>query len=92
MGKGKPRHDPNKRANQRGSFCSHCETSGGINGDVMYCIYDGTRAINICKGNPHNCMKVSLRKAAALKEVQRDNGVVPKGVSINSKGNLTNPM
>lgn len=90
MGKGKPRHDPNKRANQRGGFCSHCEVNSTTG--LMYCMYDGTWATNICKGNPHNCMKVSLRKAAGLKEVQRDNGVTPKGASINSKGNLTNPM
>ncbi len=88
MGKGRPRHDPNKRANQRGDWCSHYEElSSGPR-----CMYDGTWGAAICKGNPHNCMKVGLRKAAALKEVQRDNGVLPKGVSVNSKGNLYNPM
>lgn len=88
MSKGKPRHNPNKRANQRGGWCSHCEEVNGL----LRCMYDGTWATAICKGNPHNCMKVSLRKLAGLKEVQRDNGVLPKGVSINVKGNLYNPM
>lgn len=88
MGKGKPRHDPSKRANQRGGSCSHCE----IHNDELWCIYEGKRGAAICKGNPHNCIKVSLRKIAGLSDIQRDNGVLPKGVAVNEDGNLYNPM
>lgn len=88
MAKGKPRHNPDKPANQRGGFCSHYEElSSGPR-----CMYDGSWGAAICKGNPHNCMKVSLRKLAGLKEVQRDNGYLPRGVSLNKDGNLKNPM
>lgn len=55
-------------------------------------MYEGERGADICKGNPHNCIKVSLCKLASLSEVQRDNGVLPKGVNINKNGNLYNPM
>ena len=87
MSKGKPRHYPDKPANKRGGWCSHCEElSGGLT-----CNYEGRRGAAICKGNPHNCIKVSLRKFARLKEVQRDNGVIPRGVSLNKDGDLYNP-
>lgn len=88
MGKGKPRHDPNKRANQRGGWCSHYDDIGG----KLTCNYEGQRGCAICGGNPHNCIKVSLHKIAQLSENQRDNKVSPKGVSINTRGNLYNPM
>lgn len=88
MGKGKPRHNPNKRANQRGGWCCWGEEINGL----LVCTYEGTRGAAICKGNPHNCMKVSLRKFASLSNAQRDNGVIPRGVSINEDGNLYNPM
>ena len=88
MGKGKPRHNPDKRANQRGGWCSHCERFN----DGLSCNYDGRRGAAICKGNPHNCMKVSLRKIAGLSNAQRNNGVIPGGVSVNKEGNLYNPM
>ena len=87
MGKGKPRKYPDKKANKRGGFCSHCEE---INGE-LHCNYEGKRGAEICKGNPHNCIKVSGRKTASLSEIQRDNGVKAKGVSINEKGNFYNP-
>ena len=88
MGKGKPRHNPNKRANQRGGWCSHCEDYNG----ELWCNYEGKRGTAICKGNPHNCMKVSLRKIVALSNNQRNNGVIPRGVSVNKEGNLYNPL
>lgn len=88
MGKGKPRHNPNKRANKRGGWCSHCEECSG----VLRCMYEGTRAIAICKGNPHNCIKVDLRKFARLSNAQRNNGYIPIGVSLNEEGTLYNPM
>lgn len=90
MAKGKPRHSPNKPANKRGGSCGHCEGLDGTG--ELSCNYEGKRGAAICKGNPHNCMKVSLRKLAALKEVQRDNGYIPPGVSVNRDGNLYNPM
>lgn len=88
MAKGKPRHNPNKPANQRGGQCSHCEE---VNGELT-CNYEGTRGVVICKGNPHNCIKVSLRKIAEMSDRQKDSQVLPSGVSINDAGNLYNPM
>lgn len=88
MGKGRPRHNHNKRANQRGSWCSHCEDINGL----LTCTYNGTRGTTICKGNPHNCMKVALRELASLNDTQKDHGVIPRGMLINDKGNLYNPM
>ena len=43
MGKGKPRHNPNKRANQRGGWCSHCERHG----DELWCNYEGKSGAEI---------------------------------------------
>lgn len=91
MAKGKPRYNPDKPANKRGGYCSHCEGLDGT-GDGLSCNYDGKWGAAICKGNPHNCIKVSLHKLAGLREVQRDNGVIPAGVSVNRDGNLYNPM
>ena len=88
MGKGKPRHNPNKRANQRGGWCSRCEDYNG----ELWCNYEGKRGAAICKGNPHNCTKVSLRKIAALSNNQRNNGLIPRGVSVNKEDNLYNPL
>ena len=88
MSKGKPRHNPDKPANLRGGWCSHCDE---VDGELIR-NYEGKRGCAICGGNPHNCIKVSLHKIASLSESQRNNQVSPRGVSINTKGNLYNPM
>lgn len=88
MAKGKPRHNPDKPANRRGGGCSHCEE---LNGKLV-CNYEGVKGAEICKGNPHNCIKVSLHKVAGLSDRQRADQVLPSGVSVNSAGNLYNPM
>lgn len=74
MGKGKPRHDPNKRQNRMGGWCSHCED---INGK-LWCPYGGRRATDICGGNPHMCKKVTLRRYARLIECQKIDGSLPR--------------
>ena len=66
MSKGKPRHDPDKPANQYGSRCPcfeeyiddtcGCEVHPEIAGDKLK-----------CGGNRHNCVKVDYQKQAITK-------------------------
>jgi hypothetical protein len=68
MGKGKPRHDPDKPANQYGGRCWYfeeyidgtcgCEVHPEIAGDKLK-----------CGGNRHNCVKVEYQKQAIKKEL-----------------------
>ena len=62
MSKGKPRHNPDKKQNNYGKFCSCCEE---INGK-LYCEVGAPQHVveTVCKGNPHNCCKVTYRKWA----------------------------
>ena len=51
MGKGKPRHNPNKKQNNYDNWCSACDEIDGN----LYCeAMQGTNATKICNGNPHN--------------------------------------
>lgn len=68
MSKGKPRHYPDKPANQYGSTCPYyeeyiddtcgCEVHPEIAGDKLK-----------CGGNRHNCVKVQYQKQAIKKEL-----------------------
>lgn len=62
MGKGKPRHNPNKKQNLYGNLCDCCE----VIGDHHHCMYGAPERIieTVCKGNRHNCCKVTYRKWA----------------------------
>lgn len=72
MGKGKPRHHPEKRANQKGWWCQGCEEIDG----KLYC-EGGYGDTEICKGNPHNCIKTFYHAAASLSDKQKMNGEIP---------------
>ncbi len=67
MGKGKPRHNPDKPANKRGKHCPEYETMG----DKCWCVahpeIEGKKLK--CGGNRHNCVKVDYQKQAILKEL-----------------------
>lgn len=68
MGKGKPRHNPDKYANRSG-------------GDWTCNYYDGHtchggcwRDLEKCKGNPHNCVKTFYARLASRSDIQKQNG------------------
>lgn len=65
MGKGKPRHNPDKKQNKKGNWCDCCEEIyGHLNceaGAPCHIVEE------VCKGNPHNCCKVTYRKWAGKK-------------------------
>ena len=71
MAKGKPRHNPNKPQNKYGDWCNACEE---VNGE-LYCEVPsyGKKAAEICKGNPHNCCKVTYHKEAAKSDIRKIN-------------------
>lgn len=65
MGKGKPRHDPNKRQHhsEYGGWCGWAEDIPRPDGSIyIYCEhgYDAS----FCKGNPHLCKKAWYRSQA----------------------------
>ena len=71
MGKGKPRLYPDKPQNNRKIPCPRyeeysngsCCCEGGSVGDA-----------EICKGNPHNCVKTTYHRAASRSNKQINNG------------------
>ena len=75
MGKGKPRHNPNKKQNNYPSDCWMYEGE-----EVKWCRRYGTRGVKICGGNPHNCSKVLYRIAASRSDIQKMNDVEPIGL------------
>ena len=70
MGKGKPRHNPDKSQNKKGEFCQYYEeySSGYV------ACEGGYGDINIFKGNPHNCVKTYYHWLASRSNVQINNG------------------
>jgi hypothetical protein len=70
VGKGKPRRDPNKKQNLYGSKCSYSEEHNGVG-----VCEAGIGDWNICKGNPHNCVKVLYKIAASRSDKQKLNEV-----------------
>lgn len=70
MGKGKPRHDPNKKQNQYGFWCGAAEEfiNGGLN-----CELYGRKAAAIRKGNLHNCCKVFYHNEATKSDIRKIN-------------------
>lgn len=69
MGKGKPRHNPNKPQNKTGKWCSYYE---GYD-DIHWCElgYDITK----CNGILHNCCKVKYQILASRSDTQKNNDV-----------------
>lgn len=65
MGKGKPRHDLNKKQNKYGKYCSYYEKySNKSEPKCEISLGD----VNICKGNPHNCVKTKYHKLAIYRK------------------------
>lgn len=70
MGKNKPRHNSNKKQNEKGNFCQYyeeyasgCVACEGHVGDAK-----------VCKGNPHNCIKTLYKRATSRSNTQINNG------------------
>ena len=63
MGKGKPRHNPEKPQNNYGGDgqCIWCDEVNGRLECEFLCSFD---VINICRGNRHNCCKVTYHQWA----------------------------
>ena len=63
MGKGKPRHHPEKPQNHYGGdgWCDACDESSD---GKLYCEYLGDTVTEICHGNRHNCCKVRYKQWA----------------------------
>lgn len=70
IGKGKPRHNPNKPANLKGGFCGAYD---GITCHGGSC-YD----IKKCNGNPHNCLKTLYARAASRSDKQINDDVLKR--------------
>ena len=76
MGKGKPRHNPDKPQNKYGSSCQWLEEIQMPDGNVyLHCQQSGIRdtSTRICKGNRHNCVKTYLHKEASKSDAQKIN-------------------
>lgn len=63
MGKGKPRHNPDKRQNQMGTWCGFAEDIPMKDGSVYIRCELGYDA-SFCKANPHKCKKAWYRSQA----------------------------
>lgn len=65
MGKGKPRHNPDKRQNKMGADCPYYEEHhlGVCDGDWR-----------VCKGNRYNCIKTFYHRLASRSDIQKQNG------------------
>ena len=68
MSKNRPRHNPTKKQNNYGSWCDCCEEIDG----KLNCSAGAPQHIveTVCKGNRHNCCKVTYRKWAGKSEKQ----------------------
>jgi hypothetical protein len=67
MGKGKLRHNPDKRANKKGGHCAAYDIIPGH--PHPYC---ESGPINPkCGGNPHNCVKVYYQEQAIRRNYEQ---------------------
>lgn len=62
MGKGKPRHDPNKRQHHSNGCMFAERIPHKDNPDYVYC--EAWHDATFCKGNPHLCKKAWYRSQA----------------------------
>lgn len=66
MGKGKPRHNPDKKQNNYGSWCQYAE----LVGDKICC--EGSYIyVDKCNSNPHNCIKNKYKNLASRSDKQK---------------------
>lgn len=74
MGKGKPRHNPDKPQNKYGSFCPMVEEIPQPDGSIyLHCECGSIEDIKVCKGNKHNCVKTFLHREASKSDAQKIN-------------------
>lgn len=64
----KKRWYPNKKQNNYPSICSRFENHDGL----FYCQGGEIHAANICKGNPHNCIKTKYHKEASKSDKRKN--------------------
>lgn len=72
MGKGRPRHNPNKIQNKYGSKCPYAEKmpNGGIHCEAWL---SGNPDTSVCKGNRHNCVKTLYHRQASRSDGKKIN-------------------
>lgn len=75
MGKGKPRHNPNKPANLMGKHCPRYEEIPTDKGVIYYCHGGAYNDAKKCNGNPHNCVKTLYARAASRSDKQINDDV-----------------
>lgn len=77
MGKGKPRHNPDKPQNKYGSFCPMVEEISQPDDSIyLRCEFGGkysSEDIKVCEGNKHNCVKTFLHREASKSDAQKIN-------------------
>ena len=76
MGKGKPRHNPDKLQNKYGSFCPMVEEIYQPDDSIyLRCEHfcGNANDIKVCKGNKHNCVKTFLHREASKSDAQKIN-------------------
>ena len=66
MSKGKPRHNPDKKQNKYGDWCSVC--------DGLTCHAGTEQDFKTCRGNRHNCIKTFYKRLASRSNKQYLNG------------------
>ena len=73
MGKGKPRHNPDKPQNKIGYWCQlyHETKDGG------HCPHYHLGDAKVCNGNPHMCIKNWYRGLARLSDKQKERKSMP---------------
>lgn len=66
MGKGKPRHDPEKPQNKLGTTCQYAEfiPSFPKDGQDVYIYCRMHYSTGFCQGNPHKCKKAWYKSQA----------------------------
>lgn len=68
MGKGKPRHNPDKPQNNLGKLCKWAETYPHT--DYIYC--ERGYSAYYCKGDPHKCNKAWFKSLARRSDKQKN--------------------
>ena len=75
MGKGKPRWYPDKKQKNYNQWCQACEDFKDENGKEYYsCEGYGRSHAEVCKGNPHNCIKTYYHRLASRSNKNIING------------------
>ena len=76
MGKGKPRHNPEKWPYRFGTWCTNCEEIESDGRIRLYC--EAGYDTKICQGNPHKCKKALYARLASRSDRRKniDDGLI----------------